>query len=334
MMVPLISVVIPTYKRKALLLRCVEALSRQSFIKPHFEVIIVSDGPDDETKHAVETTAGALYPDLAIHYIVLPAKRGPAAARNLGWQNAKAALIAFTDDDCIPHTEWLRQLYDAYIRKGLKDVAFTGRTIVPIPATPTDYERNIANLERAEFITANCAATRTTLEKINGLDEAFTMAWREDSDFQFRLIQQNIPIIPVKEACVTHPVRKAPWGICIREEKKGMFNPLLMKKHPKLCKEKISITPPWYYYMMVACCIAVVIGILAGITNWLLYPALAIWMALLVDFTRKRLLYTSRSFSHVMEMVLTSPLLPFLSIYWWWYGAFRFHVFSVSIRKR
>ena len=334
MMAPLISVVIPTYKRKALLLRCVEALSKQFFLNHHFEVIVVSDGPDDETKHAVENTCHALYPDLAIQYIALPAKRGPAAARNLGWYRAKAALIAFTDDDCIPHPDWLQQLYDAYTRTGLKDVAFTGRTIVPIPPTPTDYERNIANLERAEFITANCAATRTALVRIDGLDEAFTMAWREDSDFQFKLIRQNIPIIPVKQACVTHPVRKAPWGICIREEKKGMFNPLLMKKHPKLCREKFRITPPWYYYTMVACCIAAITGILVGAPGWLLFVPLTIWAMLLVDFIRKRLRYTSRSFSHIMEMMLTSPLLPFLSIYWWWYGAFRFQAFSLSMSKR
>jgi hypothetical protein len=36
----------------------------------------------------------------------------------------------------------------------------------------------------------------------------------------------------------------------------------------------------------------------------------------------------------VMEMILTSPLLPFLSIYWWWYGAFRFQVFSLLMRRR
>lgn len=332
-MTPLISVVVPTYKRQALLMRCVEALSRQFFLHQHFEVIIVSDGPDDETKHAVEETCRTMYRDLTVRYIALPVKRGPAAARNLGWRNASASLVAFTDDDCIPDVYWLQQLYDAYIRSRLNEVAFTGRTMVPIPPTPTDYQRNIANLERAEFITANCAATRHALEKINGLDEAFTMAWREDSDFQFRLIQQDIPIIAVREACVLHPVRKAPWGICIREEKKGMFNPLLMKKHPELCKQKFRITPPWYYYAMIVCCITSVTGILTG-TDWLLYPALACWLILLADFTRKRLQHTSKSFSHVMEMILTSPLLPFLSIYWWWYGAFRFHVFSLSMRRR
>ena len=332
-MTPLISVVIPTYKRPALLLRCVDALSKQSFLSQNFEVIIVSDGPDDETRHAVENTCGTLYPELAVQYIALPAKGGPAAARNLGWRNAKAAFIAFTDDDCVPDAAWLQQLYDAYITAGLKEAAFTGKTIVPIPPTPTDYQRNIANLERAEFITANCAATRSALKRINGLDEAFTMAWREDSDFQFRLIQQNIPIIPVTQACVVHPVRKAPWGICIREEKKGMFNPLLMKKHPELCRQKFRITPPWYYYVMIVCFLAMVAGIVAG-AAWLVYPALAVWMILLIDFIRKRLQHTSRSFSHVMEMVITSPLLPFLSIYWWWYGAFRFDVFSLPLRKR
>jgi glycosyltransferase involved in cell wall biosynthesis len=325
-MKPLVSVVIPTYKRPALLLKCLDALSKQEFPRVSYEVIVISDGPDDETRDAVLNFSTNIP---GIRYYALPAKRGPAAARNLGWKAALAEFIAFTDDDCLPHSDWLQSLYEGYKNAGQEDVAFTGRTIVPIPATPTDYERNIAHLQEAEFITANCACTLSALERINGLDEAFTMAWREDSDFQFKLIRNAIPIYSLKNACVTHPVRKAPWGISIREEKKGMFNPLLQKKHPDLCRERLSLAPPWHYYAMIACCLLVLIGSLMRL-DWIVYPALLVWLILLVNFIVKRLRNTSRRASHIAEMIFTSPLLPFLSVYWWWYGVFRFKAFSFA----
>ena len=36
-------------------------------------------------------------------------KRGPAAARHLGWRSTASPYIALTDDDCVPHRDFLRQ---------------------------------------------------------------------------------------------------------------------------------------------------------------------------------------------------------------------------------
>ncbi|HXL55663.1 MAG TPA: hypothetical protein VN958_05365 [Chitinophagaceae bacterium] len=85
---------------------------------------------------------------------------------------------------------------------------------------PTDFERNTALLEHVDFVTANCACTKKALEKIGGLDEDFTMAWREDSAFEFDLLENDITIIKVNEAIIVHPVRTA-WGISIMEQKKA-----------------------------------------------------------------------------------------------------------------
>lgn len=48
-----------------------------------------------------------------------------------------------------------------------------------------------------------------------------------------------LPILKIDESEILHPVRKAPWGVSIKEQKKSMFNALLFKKHPELYKEKI-----------------------------------------------------------------------------------------------
>ncbi len=45
-----ISVIIPTYKRTKLLIRCLEALALQQIPGDAFRVIVVSDGPDPADK--------------------------------------------------------------------------------------------------------------------------------------------------------------------------------------------------------------------------------------------------------------------------------------------
>jgi glycosyltransferase involved in cell wall biosynthesis len=315
----LISVVIPTYRRPALLARCLDALYVQSFPSNYFEIIVISDGPDTDTHHVINTYMLKMR---HLKYVALPTRSGPATARNVGWQKATAKLVVFTDDDCIPQATWLQYFYDAYSSNAQTYVAFTGRTIVPLPKTPTDYERNISNLEHAEFITANCACTKEALKKTGGFDEHFARAWREDSDLQFTFLQYNIPIVQVN-AVVIHPVREAAWGISLKEEKKGMYDALLYKKYPQLYRKKIQSQPPWRYYLMILSFFAFVVGMLISLP-WVAATGLMIWILLWAHFTWMRLATTSHALRHVSEMMITSSLIPFLSIYWRWYGAIKY----------
>lgn len=313
-----ISVVIPTYQRSDLLKNCLDALHAQTLDKSAYEVIVVSDGPDERTKQLVLS-----YRLYNFKYLSLRARRGPAAARNLGWKNADGKLIAFTDDDTVPHINWLKGYLDNY--EDELAVAFTGKVKVPLSEAPTDYERNTANLEHAEFVTANCALTRTALEMVSGFDERFSMAWREDSDLEFKLLQQAVLIRHVPEALVVHPVRQAPWGVSIREQKKGMFNALLYKKYPRLYRQKIQANPCWNYYVMV---IAFFLTMVAVGNNyfWLGLICALCYASLLTGFIMKRLLFTSRKSSHVWEMIATSIAIPFVSIYWQLYGSYKYRV--------
>lgn len=291
------------------------------FNKFDYEIIIVSDGPDLSTLHALQNFLVLPYPKF--HYVQLSQKRGPAAARNAGWRQAAGELIVFTDDDCLPETNWLKNLYEAFDNCKNPSAAFTGRTVVPIPSAPTDYELNISHLSSAEFITANCACSRKALMRAGGFDEAFTMAWREDSDLQFKFIKQGIPIIPVEKAIVVHPVRKTKWGASLRDERKNMFNALLYKKFPDLYKKKIQPSRPWLYYAIITFFIVFILGILMGSAGAMI-AGLSGWLILTLWFAVKRLRSTSRHVTHVVETTLTSFAIPFLSLYWRWYGAFKY----------
>ncbi|MBE9464240.1 glycosyltransferase family 2 protein [Dyadobacter subterraneus] len=321
-----ISVVIPTYRRPHLLKKCLIALAKQNFPFSQFEILVVSDGPDEPTMNMINQFK-ELVEGLDLHFFFTPEKKGPAAARNFGWKKAKGELIAFTDDDCMPSADWLAGYLEAYSSQLNEQlVAFTGNVVVPVPDLPTDYEKNVANLETADFITANCACSRASLEEIKGFDEEFPIAWREDSALEFALMEHGIPILRIDTAEVVHPVREAPWGISLKEQKKSMFNALLFKKFPDLYKSKISAEPVWSYYAIILLSLISVIFLIAKQP----LPALItfiIWFYFVVNFIHKRLKHTNLSVSHRMEMILTSLLIPYLSVYWTLRGAIRYKVF-------
>jgi glycosyltransferase involved in cell wall biosynthesis len=319
-----ISIVVPTYKRPQLLKRCLDSLILQDFSPEEYEIIVITDGVDEETENSVRECKANKYFSNIFCY-ALPLKKGPAAARNAGWRIARGKWILFTDDDCIASIDWVKNFCNAFEYYSQSFIAFTGRVIVPRSARPTDFELNLANLETADFVTANCACSKISLEKVNGFDEQFTMAWREDSDLHFKLLTEKIPIIKIEEAVIFHPVRKAKWGVSLKEQKKSMFNALLFKKHPVLYKEKISSSILWNYYLMIFLLPG---SFIALYFNQKILAALFLsgWFILLSRFIFKRLENASRSLVHVSEMVATSILIPFLSVYWNLYGAYKFKV--------
>ena len=321
-MKPFISVVIATWQRTSLLHQCLQALIKQTMSERHYEIFIVTDGPDPATVLFMKQWLKTYQGKVAVTCMSLPVKKGPAAARNAGWRKAQGELILFTDDDCIPQPDCLTQYWLAYAPFRNTAMAFSGCIQVPLSSLPTDYERNISQLEQARFVTANCACSRKALLLTGGLDEAFTMAWREDTALEFDLSEKNVPIIKVPEAVILHPVRIASWGVSIREQKKSMFNALLYKKHTWLYEKcKMEHIPPYYYLMAGVLLLSLVFSWRHA--NLMLY-CMGAWLALTGWFTWKRLRNTSHNPVHIVEMICTSAIIPVLSIFWNLYGAIKF----------
>ncbi len=85
-----VSVVIPTYNRRDLLLEAIRSVLEQTY--GNREVIVVDDGSTDGTEEALRPFAGR------IRY--LPKQNGGASsARNLGIREARGELVAFLDSD-------------------------------------------------------------------------------------------------------------------------------------------------------------------------------------------------------------------------------------------
>jgi glycosyltransferase involved in cell wall biosynthesis len=316
-----VSVVIPTCGRPALLARCLAAVLAQRVCGGAFEVVVVDDGHDDTTRAAVEALAPAGGAP-ALRYLRPARGRGPAVARNAGWRAAQGSLIAFTDDDTIAEPGWLAAGVAA-----LRDPAIAavcGKVCVPDASDPpTDHELMTRGLERAEFVTANAFVRRAALERVGGFDERFRRPWREDSDLQFRLMREAGRVGKSAAAIVLHPVRPERWGVSLAQQRNAFFDALLYKKHPRLYRERIRRVPPWDYYAIVGATLAAAALLVAGRRAAALALA-ALALALVLALAARRLARTSRAPAHVAEMLLTSALIPFLSVYWRLRGAWRF----------
>lgn len=321
-----VSVVVPTYKRHDLLRRCLDALLAQDFAPDTYEVIVADNAGSEDTRKLVEALAVDARPTL--RYIAASHARGPAAARNAGWRAARGDIIAFTDDDCVPDAGWLRAGTAAFA-DGV--VAASGKLVLPLPPVPTDYESDAARLQYSEFVTANCFYRRDALAAIGGFDERFSMAWREDSDVYFSLLERfgvashSSRFSRVPEATVIHPIRPAPWGVSLRQQRKNLFNALLYKKHPSLYRQMVQAAPPLYYYCIVALLLTALVSAVRQ-RKGACIVAMLLWSLMTGRFCARRLAGTSRSPSHIAEMLVTSALIPPLAVFWRLYGAIKFRV--------
>ncbi len=234
---PIVSVVVPTRARPTRLQWLLNSLADQSIAPEVWEVIVVHDGDPDTARvlagHPL-ARAGRL------RSIQLDRGAGPAPKRNAGWVAAGASMVAFTDDDCRPTSDWLEQLLAA--SAGGNDVV-QGRT-VPDPdeahvarLTPWSWSQAVSPPSFAAE-TCNIAYPRALLERLGGFDEAnFTGVAGEDTDLCVRALAAGARQVAAPAAIVFHAVDDI--GLVGLLRIASRWGPLasLYAKHPGLRRE-------------------------------------------------------------------------------------------------
>ena len=99
-----ITVIVPTYRRPHDLARCLEALKNQTH--PVDEIIVTVRDTDSETWDFFKEFNRDSLP----LRIVTVKVTGVVAAMNAGLEVARGDIVAFTDDDAAPHTDWLARI--------------------------------------------------------------------------------------------------------------------------------------------------------------------------------------------------------------------------------
>lgn len=166
---------------------------------------------DDGGKTSVNVVK-SLQDDLPV-ILLSQTHAGPAAARNTGSMRARGKYLAFTDDDCLPATNWLQALKARFERT--PDHLIGGRVVNGFPENPystaaqllVDYLYAYCNSNglRTKFFTSNnLAVPAERFRSLGGFDTSFPLAAAEDREFCDRWQHYGYAVTYAPEVTVSH----------------------------------------------------------------------------------------------------------------------------------
>lgn len=207
---PFVSVIIPVFNDAKRLKICLECLENQTYPKNRFEIIVIDNGSEEAENIASVVTnfkqAIAAYESLS----------GSYTARNKGISQAKGEVIAFTDADCIPATNWIEngvknllQTPECGLVAGKVEILFQN----PNRLTTAELYQKIFNpmpqqefIEREKFgATANVFTFKSVIDKVGNFDA--TLKSGGDVEWGRRVYAFGYKQIYAEDTCVAHPAR-------------------------------------------------------------------------------------------------------------------------------
>jgi GT2 family glycosyltransferase len=226
---PRISIVICAFNAAGTLRDCLEGATAIQY--PDYEVIVVDDGSTDST------------PDIAAEFpvqLIRTANQGLSKARNAGIEAATGEIVAFTDADARPDSDWL-----TYLSMTLADETFAGAG-GPNVAPPGDgfVAGCVANApggpihvllsdQVAEHIPGcNMAFRKSALDEVDGFDPRFRVAG-DDVDICWRLQESGHTLGFSPAAMVWHHARDSVRTYWRQQSGYGRAEALLEEKWPE-----------------------------------------------------------------------------------------------------
>lgn len=308
----MIDVVIPTIGRASLAI-LLESLARSRGPRPA-HLVVVDDRPDRTTALPLPI----MDEDMRARTCVVPGSAaGPASARNIGWRWSRARWIAFLDDDVIVDDDWLGCLADDLALLPADVAGSQGRVHVPLPhdRRPTDWERNVAALQGALWITADCAYRRSALLAAGGFDERFARAYREDADLALRITARGGRIVRGSRR-IAHPVRPAPWWISVHLQAGNADDAFMDALHGTAWRARAS-APRGAFRTHVATVAAALLAATALVARRpvVARSAFAVWAVQTAVFALRRIAPGPRSPREIAGLLATSAAIPFAAVY-------------------
>lgn len=197
----------------------------------NYEVIVVDDGSKDNTLDKVRKFRNVK--------LIKQDHKGPAAARNLGVKHSKGDIILFTDADCVPDKNWIKNMINPFKDKKIVGVGGTYKTLNrnSLIARFVGYEieerhEKLKKEKYTDFIGTYSAAYRKDIFlKFDGFDKSFPMASAEDPDLSFKMNEAGLKMVFQPKAFVYHKHPDTLFKFLKVKFWRGYWRVLLYKKH-------------------------------------------------------------------------------------------------------
>jgi GT2 family glycosyltransferase len=235
-----VSVVIPTHNRAESFPLILRRLMAQDVGADRFEIIAVDSASGDRTPQMLEEQVQR-YSNLTT---LRSEKPGAAAARNMGLEAAKAALVVLLDDDILVGPDFIRQVMRAHREHSGR--VLLGRIIAPWDDSTDPFERYLlqvqdvniydfpdnANVPPNYFYTACVAIPREALGATR-FDEGFSVYGVEDIEFGFRLLGGDTRMVFLPNLRVLHDYHPEYESFRRKKYKAGYSLGYFHQRHPE-----------------------------------------------------------------------------------------------------
>lgn len=241
----MLSIVIPTRDRRALLVELLHALGGQDSPTESFEVIVVIDGGTDDTAATVAAIAGDLPRLGSLLRCVEQAPRGASAARNHGVRLARGEVVLFLDDDVVPGAGLISAHHSAHaagppggrVVLGRLEMEYDGGALRrELRRWWTQHYLRLSSattLSFTDFFTGNVSVTREAVLAAGGFDEA--IGYGEDVDFGYRLKGVGLEFVFAPDAVGRARNTKTVRELLQDSFREGRGSLRMYRKHPTTC---------------------------------------------------------------------------------------------------
>jgi len=239
---PVISAILCSYNRAALLRRALQALCTQSLAAEQFEVLLIDDGSTDDTA-AVATEFQQLLP---LRYIHQP-NAGLAAAKNHGIEQARGPIVLFVDDDDVMDPDCLRQHLLSHAEHPQPQFAVLGYTDLLPEVARSPLMRYVTDsagllfcygplkhsdiLDYRHFWGGRSSCKRSFLLEHGVFNPVFRFG-AEDIELGYRLSTAGLQVVFNRQA-ISHMLRSLSFDdFCRRSYLQGRSNQVFATLHP------------------------------------------------------------------------------------------------------